>query len=755
MDQAFTADINVTDGTAQAAGAGVGADDYDATDTNLSVTTIGDTGSVTITVNDDSVVERDETINVNLSNLSIGGSSFNGSNPYFSELTVDSDAVITIDNDDAAVISLSADGSADEPDSGTDNQTYTATTTASIEGGAALGTVTVSLSGTAQEAGAGLGSNDYDENSTETILATTFWDVLDTPTIVDVDIVGDQVVELDETIVMAIDALPAGLTGFQLSDGSAAVTVGSGATHTITNEDSASIVISDVSLAEAVLAGSAPTDLTFELVGDLDTAFTAVITVNDGNAREAGLGIGADDYDFTVEAVSLQASGDDADAKITVNDEDTVESHETLTADLGSFSIGGAVYDNSNPYWQSVTIDDSGQLTILNDDSATFTIQDSVPDASLVEGGSWQTQLVVSQDIELPGGTAAATTSHAGSGFFAAVEASTGAVGSDDYDFTVQPVSLANGISAGIYNAGSTVTNQDAVVERDEILAISLDLLPAEVTGLILADGATPATTVTVASIEYTIENDDSGAFTVSASTDGAEDTGAFTVTLELDAQVELYGQGDMLVAWDNTSNGSKTADHLAGAYMGTSDYTAGGTALAFDGVALNQTQVATTTVNADSIVELDETFNVVFAESDLQGYGAAGTGDLSITADVTQLTIDNDEIATVTHGNSSGTVAEGSATTFVITLSNDVQTATYLDGAADNTPQIVTNYSSENGDFTKKVAECVPYEDRDIDTDQHFENYEDPEWTEDDYRWKQEEKAEKVENSNLSEVPF
>ena len=697
MDQAFTADINVTDGTAQAAGTGVGADDYDATDTSLSVITIGDTGSVTITINDDSVVERDETIDVNLSNLSIGGSSFVGSNPYFSELTVDSDAVITIDNDDAAVISLSADGSADEPDSGTDNQTYTASTTASIEGGAALGTVTVSLSGTAQEAGAGLGSNDYDENSTETILTTT-WDVLDTPTVVDVDIVGDQVVELDETIVMAIDALPAGLTGFLLSDGSAAVTVGAGATHTITNEDSASIVISDVSLAEAALAGAAPTDLTFELVGDLDTAFTAVITVNDGNAREAGLGIGSDDYDFTVEAVSLQASGDDADAKITVNNEDTVESHETLTADLGSFSIGGAVYNNSNPYWQSITIDDSGQLTILNDDSATFTIQDSVPDASLVEGGSWQTQLVVSQDIELPAGTAAATTSHAGSGIFAAVEANTGAVGSDDYDFTIQPVSLANGISAGTYNSGSTVTNQDAVVERDETLAISLDVLPAEVTGLVLADGVTAATTVTVATIEYTIENDDSGAFTVSASTDGAEDTGAFTVTLELDAQVELYGQGDMLVAWDNTSNGSKTADHLAGPYMGASDYAAGGTNLAYDGVALNQTQVATTTVIADSIVELDETFNVIFTESDLRGYGAAGTGDLSITADVTQLTIDNDEIATVTHSNSSGTVAEGSATTFVITLSNDVQTATYLDGAVDNTPQIVTNYSSGIG---------------------------------------------------------
>ena len=37
------------------------------------------------------------------------------------------------------------------------------------------------------------------------------------------------------------------------------------------------------------------------------------------------------------------------------------------------------------------------------------------------------------------------------------------------------------------------------------------------------------------------------------------------------------------------------------------------------------------------------------------------------------------------------------------------------------------------------KVAECVPYEERDIDTDQEFENYEDPEWTTDEYRWKKE----------------
>lgn len=39
------------------------------------------------------------------------------------------------------------------------------------------------------------------------------------------------------------------------------------------------------------------------------------------------------------------------------------------------------------------------------------------------------------------------------------------------------------------------------------------------------------------------------------------------------------------------------------------------------------------------------------------------------------------------------------------------------------------------------KVAECVPYEDR-SDNGEYFENYEDPEWTSDEYRWKKEEEV-------------
>ncbi len=40
-----------------------------------------------------------------------------------------------------------------------------------------------------------------------------------------------------------------------------------------------------------------------------------------------------------------------------------------------------------------------------------------------------------------------------------------------------------------------------------------------------------------------------------------------------------------------------------------------------------------------------------------------------------------------------------------------------------------------------RKTEECVPYEKRDFDTDEEYLNYEDPEWTTDEFRWVKEEK--------------
>ena len=39
-----------------------------------------------------------------------------------------------------------------------------------------------------------------------------------------------------------------------------------------------------------------------------------------------------------------------------------------------------------------------------------------------------------------------------------------------------------------------------------------------------------------------------------------------------------------------------------------------------------------------------------------------------------------------------------------------------------------------------KKIEECVPMEDTDMDTDERYLNYEDPDWTKDDLEWKKNE---------------
>ena len=59
-----------------------------------------------------------------------------------------------------------------------------------------------------------------------------------------------------------------------------------------------------------------------------------------------------------------------------------------------------------------------------------------------------------------------------------------------------------------------------------------------------------------------------------------------------------------------------------------------------------------------------------------------------------------------------------------------------------------------------QKIEECVPYEEQDIDTNEWIDNYEDPEWTTDSYRWvKNGDEGEQSSNTNKvetkDEIPF
>ena len=59
--------------------------------------------------------------------------------------------------------------------------------------------------------------------------------------------------------------------------------------------------------------------------------------------------------------------------------------------------------------------------------------------------------------------------------------------------------------------------------------------------------------------------------------------------------------------------------------------------------------------------------------------------------------------------------------------------------------------------DRIQKVSECVPYEECDIDTNEDYLNYEDPEWTKDSFRWIKEEleTSDKKVDTADKEMPF
>ena len=61
-------------------------------------------------------------------------------------------------------------------------------------------------------------------------------------------------------------------------------------------------------------------------------------------------------------------------------------------------------------------------------------------------------------------------------------------------------------------------------------------------------------------------------------------------------------------------------------------------------------------------------------------------------------------------------------------------------------TGRSISDFSGDEIVEWKKVEECLPRDDEDIDTGKRFLNYEDPEWTKEDFEW--------VKNEDGTEIP-
>ncbi|MCP3980841.1 MAG: calcium-binding protein, partial [bacterium] len=165
-------------------------------------------------------------------------------------------------------------------------------------------------------------------------------------------------VELDETFDVLLSVLTAGGRSVTFADDAA---VG-----TITNDDSATVSIADLTQVET--DGGTTFVFNVTMTGQVDTAVGATVNTADDTAVEGGAGVGDDDYEaISGGAISMAAGATATTVSVTVNGDEVVELDETFDVLLSVLTAGG----------RSVTFaDDAAVGTITNDDSATVSIAD-------------------------------------------------------------------------------------------------------------------------------------------------------------------------------------------------------------------------------------------------------------------------------------------------------------------------------------------------------------------------------------------
>ena len=336
---------STADGTAQAGS------DYVAATGSITIPAGSTTGQIAITVNGDTVVETDETFNVQ---LALGGTN---------ATLGDGSGLGTIQNDDAAppvVPTLSmASVSQAEGNSGTLSMVFTVTMSQAIASAVTVNYATAD--GTAQA-----GSDYVAKTGTLTIPAGA------TSGQITVTINGDTAVEADESFKLALSGVSSNAT---IATGSA--------TGTIVNDDTAPPpAVPTLSIANAAkLEGNSGTsNLVFTV--SLSGATTSAVTVNYATANvSATAGV---DYVAKSGTLTIPAGATSGQITVVINGDTTVEADETFKVTLSGVSSNATLATSM------------ATGTIQNDDSTAPPVTPtlSIADASLVEGNSGTTNMV-------------------------------------------------------------------------------------------------------------------------------------------------------------------------------------------------------------------------------------------------------------------------------------------------------------------------------------------------------------------------
>jgi len=492
----------------------------------------------------------------------------------------------------------------------------------------------------------------------------------DTQQTVTVTVNTDSTVELDEAFYFTLN--PTSLS----ASGRDVVISDPAAVGTITNDDTATISITDDTVVEGNI-GTSNRVYTVTLSQDVDVDVTLTASTSDDTGLAAD-----DDYLSASQAITF-TSGANTPQTLTVPipGDEKVELDETYLVLLTDLQTQG----------RDVVLENSGMATgnITNDDSATI----SIDDLAILEGDSGTTDFVFT-----------VTLSHA-VGVPVSLDFQTNDALAETSDNDYQ--SNAGTLVFQVNETSKTITvqvNGDTSSEADQTFTVDLTNLDAQGHDV----------TITKTTATGTILTDDPGLFVSDASLvegDGGPAELVFTVSL-----VDLSGAGDTVVQLD-TVDGTATA---------AEDYVAITNHLVTLN-ALTPEQQVTVSLIGDLTHERDETLSLVLTP--ISGMSVITNGEgvgTILNDDFSTLSIDD---VTLDPEGDSGTTDIA----FTVSLSRPVDTdVTFNYATTDGTASEATgDYVGDSGTLTFLKGDTTPADlsipitinqDTLVETDEFFE---------------------------------
>ena len=484
------------------------ADDFSLVNNSVTIPAGTLNGTVSVTITDDELVELDERFLVELVNLQTAGRTV---------MLGDKRGLGTIRNDETARIAIQ-NGSSDE-DTGV--LTLTIVTDHPIDVGVPITYVTTNSTAS---------SNDFTPTAGTVVLPAG-----QSTTTIAIPLTADTVVELDEQFFVDLLTL-------QSSDRAVSID-GARATATILNDDSAAISITNASRTEST--GEFPFTIQLDRPVDADVQVTF--------ATES---FSADTSDYVpVTGTATISKGNTSTAiSVTTLSDELVERNEQFYVRLSNLTASG----------RDVVIgNDRGIGTILNDDTATITIQDAAADEN---AGTLNFTLTIDRlvDANMTVDFATATNTAAASDFTATMGTATFNAGANSTTITVPLTS-------------------DSLVELDEQFFVNLSNIQSAQRSVLFGDNQAVGT----------IRNDDHAELSIHDAF-GFEDDGPIRFAISLSQPVDTDILVDLATSFDVA--GSQDFNPI----NQTVTIPAGSTTTPFD-----------VAVNVDDTVELDEQFMV------------------------------------------------------------------------------------------------------------------------------------------------